>query len=331
MRLVTWPAFAKLPSTVRLGEAPARDSIQLASSCSAAHKACCFRSRYFTTMLNFSAVRRHRKGLTIAFATATVLLIVTVYLFPLYWMVVSSLESLAVLTGFPPQLFPSHPQFADFPRALTFFPFGRYFLNTAFIVALEIPGAIASSALAGYAFARVKSPGKRALFPLVIATLIVPYTAIMIPQYILFSKLGWVNSYLPLIVPAYFGLPFLIFLFRQFFKSIPAEVYEAAAIDGCGAMAAFWRIALPLSKPAITAAAIFNLVAVWGDFLPQLLYINSASKDTVALGLANFTSSYGETPWNLVMAASLTVALVPVLAFVFGQRYLLNGIVVTTK
>lgn len=275
--------------------------------------------------------RRHRPPLSVALASAAVVTILLIYLFPLYWMVVSSLERLAVLTGFPPHLFPTPPHFNNFSRALTFLPFGRYFINTAIIVFFELPGAILSSALAGYAFARVKSRSKQLLFPCVVGTILLPYTAVMIPQYILFSKLGWVGSYLPLIVPAYFGLPFLIFLFRQFFRNIPEEIYDAAEVDGCNHFSAFWRITLPLSKPAIAAASVFNLVAVWGDFLPQLLYINSSTKDTVALGLANFTSSYGASPWNLMMAASLTVALVPVLAFVFGQRYLLNGIVVTMK
>ena len=158
-----------------------------------------------------------------------------------------------------------------------------------------------------------------------------PYTVVMIPQYLLFRDLGWINTYLPLIVPGYFGLPFLIFLFRQFYSSIPQELYDAAMVDGCGYLGLFWRVTIPLSKPVLIAAAIFNLTAVWNDFLPQLIYINSSSKDTVALGLASFTASYGSSPWNLLMAASLTVAMVPILAFVFGQNQLLNGIVVTMK
>ena len=266
-----------------------------------------------------------------AIATVIVFAVLIIYLFPLYWMGLTSLESVSTILRFPPKLVPTIAHWSNYLHALTALPFDRYFANTFEIAIFEVVGAVFSSALFGFAFARLRARGKNVLFLLVLGGLMLPYTVVMIPQYLLFRDLGWINTYLPLIVPGYFGLPFLIFLFRQFYSSIPQELYDAAMVDGCGYLGLFWRVTIPLSKPVLIAAAIFNLTAVWNDFLPQLIYINSSSKDTVALGLASFTASYGSSPWNLLMAASLTVAMVPILAFVFGQNQLLNGIVVTMK
>ncbi len=255
-----------------------------------------------------------------------------VILFPFYWMLTASLEHISQLVQFPPQLIPHPLDFSSYPRGLTFLPFGRYFFNTAQIAVLSTLGAVMSASLVGFAFARLHSPTKVFFFTLLLSTMMLPASVLLIPQFVLFKSIGWVNTYLPLIVPAYFGgSAFLIFLFRQFFAGIPEEVFDAARMDGCGNLGLYWRMARPLAVPAFTAATVFHFQFSWNDFLAPLIYINSNSKYTIALGLAGFSSQYGSTPWNQLMAVSLLMALVPILIFFFAQDYLINGIVVASR
>ncbi len=272
--------------------------------------------------------RRMRRILAAAVLLPGVLLI----LFPFYWMVASSVEHLAQIVRFPPELVPHPLDFASYPKGLTFLPFARYFLNTSEIAVLSTLGAVLSASVVGFAFARLHAPTKKFFFVLVLSTMMLPMAVLLIPQFVLFKTLGWVNTYLPLIVPAFFGgSAFLIFLFRQFFSSIPEEVFDAARIDGCGYPRLYWSIARPLAVPAFTAAAVFHFQFSWNDFLAPLIYINSNSKYTLALGIANFRSAYGATPWNQLMAVSLMMALVPITIFFFAQNYLLSGIVVSSR
>ncbi|MCL4545165.1 MAG: carbohydrate ABC transporter permease [Chloroflexi bacterium] len=208
-------------------------------------------------------------------------------------------------------------------KGFTFLPFGRYFLNTTETAVLSTIGAVLSASLAGFAFARLHSPTKQFLFPLVLSTMMLPATVLLIPQYVLFSQLHWVNTYLPLIVPSYLGGS--AFLIRQFFAGIPEEVFEAARIDGCGYLGMYWSIARPLGIPAFIAAMVFHFQFSWNDFINPLIYLNSNTKDTVALGLVNFRSAYGATPWNQLMAVSLVFALIPLVLFFLVQRQLVSG------
>jgi multiple sugar transport system permease protein len=247
-------------------------------------------------------------------------------------MLSASFEHMTQVLSFPPTILPSPWDFSAYRRGFTFMPFARYFWNSFFIGAMSSVGGVFSASMAGYAFARLRSPDSNVLFIVMLSALMLPYTVTMIPQYVLFKHLHWINTFLPLWVPAWFGGgAFFIFLFRQFFLTIPNDVFEAARIDGCSYFGLYWRILLPLSKPVLATAAIFHFQFAWSDFLGPLIYINSGSKYTVSLALSLFQARYGATPWNQLLAVSLVAMLPPVLLFFIGQRYVLSGIVVTQK
>ncbi|MBP7793043.1 MAG: ABC transporter permease subunit [Candidatus Goldbacteria bacterium] len=204
--------------------------------------------------------------------------------------------------------------------------FNRYLLNTIIITVFGLLGVLLSSTLVAYAFARFRFPGRDVLFMIMISTMMIPVQVTMIPMFILFKYLGWIDTFAPLIVPTFFGGgAFNIFLMRQFFMTIPYELDDAAKIDGCNYFQIFSIILLPLVKPALATVAIFGFVYNWNDFLNPLIYLNSTSNYTLALGLQTFTTMYG-TEYNLMMAAS-TIVLLPILiVFFFGQRYFIEGV-----
>lgn len=204
--------------------------------------------------------------------------------------------------------------------------FNRYLMNTVIITVMGIIGVIFSSTLVAYGFARFRFPGKDVLFLIMISTMMIPVQVTMIPTFILFKYIGWIDTFLPLIVPTFFGGgAFNIFLMRQFFLTIPFELDEAAKIDGCNYLQTFYIILMPLVKPALVTVSIFGFVYNWNDFLNPLIYLNSSSNYTLALGLQTFTTMYG-TDYNLMMAAS-TIVLLPILiVFFFGQRYFIEGV-----
>lgn len=249
-------------------------------------------------------------------------------LVPFFWMVSSSLKPNYDVFQFPPVWIPSPAEWSNYPRALTFVPFYRFFLNTGFIAVMSLVGTLVSNILIAYAFARIEVRGKQFIFYVVLSTMMLPYAVTMVPQYIIFTRyLHWVNTFWPLIVPSYFGNPFFIFLLRQFFMGIPKELEDAAALDGAGVIATIWRIILPMSWPAIVTVCIFAIQGAWNDFLAPLLYLNRESLYTLQLGLQYFTGQY-TGGWNLLMAAS-TVIIGPILVmFYFAQRLFIRGIVV---
>lgn len=204
--------------------------------------------------------------------------------------------------------------------------FNKYLLNTIIITVLGIIGVILSSTFVAYGFARFRFPGRDTLFLVMMSTMMIPMQVTMIPTFILFKYVGWIDTFLPLIVPTFFGGgAFNIFLMRQFFMTIPYELDDAAKIDGCNYFQIFYIILLPLVKPALATVAIFGFVYNWNDFLNPLIYLNSSSNYTLALGLQTFTTMYG-TDYNLMMAAS-TIVLLPILiVFFFGQRYFIEGV-----
>lgn len=261
---------------------------------------------------------------------AIVCLTVTAALFllPLLWMVSSSLKPEHQIFAMPPQFIPNPPRWENYIEALTYVPFGRYALNTLFIAVVTIIGHLFSCALIAYAFARLRAPGRDTLFLLVLATMMLPYPVTMVPVYMLFNALGWVNSYLPLVVPAFFGSPFYIFLLRQFFLNIPLELEDAASLDGANRLQILWYIILPLSKPALATVAIFTFQATWNDFLGPLIYLHDRSLYTVTLGLDFFRSTY-DVNWAYLMAASLVTMLPVVIIFFAAQRYFIEGIAIT--
>jgi multiple sugar transport system permease protein len=269
---------------------------------------------------------RHRLSRVLGHLLA--LIVAILFLLPLLWMISSSLKPEYQVLEFPPRWLPDPVRWANYPEALTYVPFGRYTLNTLFVAVMVIIGHTLSCSVVAYAFARLQAPGKNALFVILLATMMLPYPVTMIPVYIGFNSLGWVNSFLPLIVPAFFGSPFYIFLLRQFFLTLPPELEDAARVDGASTLQTLWHIILPLSRPALATVAVFSFQAAWNDFLPPLIYLHDQSKYTVSLGLNFFRSSY-DVRWAYLMAASLVTMLPVIIVFFLAQRQFLRGITVS--
>ena len=255
-------------------------------------------------------------------------LVAILFLLPLFWMISSSLKPDYQVLEFPPRWLPNPIRWANYPEALTYVPFGRYGLNTLFIAIMVIVGHILSCTVVAYAFARLRAPGKNLLFLVLLATMMLPYPVTMIPIYVGFNAMGWVNTFLPLIVPAFFGSPFYIFLLRQFFLTLPTELEDAARVDGANTLQIIWHVILPISKPALATVAIFTFQAAWNDFLTPLIYLHDQSKYTISLGLSFFRSSY-DVKWAYLMAASLVTMLPVILVFFLAQRLFIQGITLT--
>jgi ABC-type glycerol-3-phosphate transport system permease component len=247
------------------------------------------------------------------------------FLLPLYWMIASSLKPEYDIFAQPPVWWPTPPQWQNYTKALTELPFDRYAFNTLIIATGAVIGHVFSCTLVAYGFARLRAPGKRLLFIILLATLMLPYPVVMIPQYIIFSELDWVNSFKPLIVPTFFGNAFFIFLLRQFFLQIPPDLEDAAHMDGANLLQIIWYIIVPISRPAIATVAIFTFQFAWNDFLAPLIYLQDQSHYTLMLGLSFFRSSF-EVNWAYLMAASLSVAAPVVILFFFTQREFIAGI-----
>jgi multiple sugar transport system permease protein len=268
--------------------------------------------------------QRFRSVLGYALAVGGALL----FLLPLFWMISSSLKPDYQVLEYPPRWLPNPVRWANYAEALTYVPFGRYTLNTLFIASMTIFGHLLSCTLVAYAFARLRAPGKDILFLIMLATMMLPYPVTMIPIYIGFESMGWVNTFLPLIVPAFFGSPFYIFLMRQFFLTLPVELEDAARIDGANTPQIIWHVILPISKPALATVAIFTFQASWNDFLGPLIYLHDQTKYTVSLGLSFFRSSY-DVRWAYLMAASLVTMLPVIILFFLAQRLFIEGITLT--
>jgi multiple sugar transport system permease protein len=251
-----------------------------------------------------------------------------VFLLPLFWMISSSLKPEWQVLANPPVWLPNPPRWENYREALTYLPFGRYALNTLFITFWAIVGHVLSCTLVAYAFARLRAPGKGLMFLLVLSTLMLPYPVTMVPLFALFNRLGWINTFLPLIVPAFFGNAFYIFLLRQYFLTLPPELEDAARIDGANFLQILWRVILPISMPALATVVIFTFQATWNDFLQPLIYLQDQSHYTLTLGLNFFRGSF-QVNWAYLMAASLAVVLPVVLVFFVAQRLFIQGIAMT--
>ncbi|HMQ51137.1 MAG TPA: carbohydrate ABC transporter permease [Anaerolineae bacterium] len=258
---------------------------------------------------------------------ATMLLVggAIIFLIPFVWMVSSSLKPNYEIMAVPPTLWPSELRWSNYVEALTYVPFDRYALNTMIIAVVTIIGHLFSCTLIAYGFARLRAPGRDALFVVVLATMMLPYPVTMVPLYMLFNALGWINTFLPLTVPAFFGSPFYIFLLRQFFLTLPRELEDAAHIDGANLPQILWHVILPLSLPALATVSIFTFQTAWNDFLPPLIYLHDQRLYTVSLGLNFFRSTY-DINWAYLMAASLVTMLPVVIVFFLAQRLFIEGI-----
>jgi ABC-type glycerol-3-phosphate transport system permease component len=250
-------------------------------------------------------------------------------LFPIFWMLSTSLKGELEALKMPPNWIPATVQWHNYYDALTFNPFALYFWNTFYFATMVMVAEVISCSFIAYGFARLRAPGRSYLFLLVLATLMIPNEVTLIPQYILFSRLGWTNSYLPLIVPAWFGSAYLIFLLRQFYMGLPKEYDEAAIIEGANHFQIWTRIILPLSKPALGAMGIMSFIFHWNYFQGPLIYLNDNSLYPVSLGLSMFRTPFGGTPWHWYMAASLTTLIPCIIVFFIAQRYFIQGIVVS--
>lgn len=250
------------------------------------------------------------------------------FILPLIWLISTSLKTNRQIFVYPPQWVPNPVIWLNYPAVFDYAPFLLYFQNTLTIVALCTLGVFLSCSLVAYGFARLNAPGKNFLFILMLSTMILPYQVTMIPLYILFSKIGWVDTFRPLTVPFFFGIPLYIFLLRQFFMTIPRELEDAARIDGCGYLRIYWQIVLPLAKPALAVVMLFTSIGAWNDFLAPLIYLQSPDMYTLALGLQVFLTQYGGD-WSLLMAASTIVVLPIIFVFFFAQRQFIQGIVLT--
>jgi multiple sugar transport system permease protein len=248
---------------------------------------------------------------------------------PFLWMALTSLKTKRQIFTYPPEWIPDPVMWGNYRSALEAFPFDLYVRNTLIITGLNVIGTLLTASLAAYAFARLRFPGRDAIFMVLLSTLMLPYAVIMIPRYVEFRYLGWIDSWLPLIVPTWFGgSAFFIFLLRQFFRTIPRELSDSARVDGASEVRIYWQIVMPLARPALAVVAIFTFLDNWNDFLGPLIYLSSPDKFTVALGLASFKGLYS-TQWEYLMAASTVMTIPTVVLFFAAQRYFVRGIVLT--
>jgi multiple sugar transport system permease protein len=256
-----------------------------------------------------------------------------IFVMPFLWMLTTSVKPIQETMTSPPKWIPSQFLWHNYPDAITYgskqlgyIPFLVYARNTLIITILSVIGAVFSNAVVAYSFARLKWPGRDLFFGVTLATMMIPFPVLMVPTFTLFKTLGWVGSFKPLWVPAFFASAFSIFLLRQFFKTIPNELSEAAKIDGASEIQIFTDVIVPLAKPALAVVALFTFMGTWNDFLGPLIYLVDQHTFTLSLGLQAYQTQHGGTPWNLLMAASVLVILPIIVVFFFAQKLFIQGI-----
>ncbi|HWV22758.1 MAG TPA: carbohydrate ABC transporter permease [Thermomicrobiales bacterium] len=256
-------------------------------------------------------------------------IVCVIFILPFYWMLTLGLKSNAELTQYPPTLYPHDPQWGNFKLATEAFAFWKYLGNTVIVTALTILGAVISNPIIAYGFSRLEWPGRDKVFMIVLATVFMPFPVIIVALFDIYSRLHWINSFAPLVVPMFFGNAFWIFLMRQFMMQIPKDLSDAARMDGANEFQIFAQIILPLCKPALGVIAIFAGLHAWNDFLGPLLFLLKESKYTLALGLTFFqsTSTY-DVRFNLMMAAATLIVLPVIALFFFFQRAFVSGLTI---
>ncbi len=250
------------------------------------------------------------------------------FLLPFAWMISTALKPAHLAMAMPPHLWVPQPRFENFlvcmnHSSFRFLPYAR---NTLYLCLLSVAGTLLSSSLAAYGFSRIRWKGREILFYMTLATMMIPFPVFMVPLFRLFRYYNWVGTFKPLWIPAFFGSAFHIFLLRQFFRAIPADLSEAALMDGAGHFWLYSNIILPLAKPALVVVALFQFLYSWNDFLAPLIYLTDQNTFTLSLGLQFFQSRHGGTEWNLLMAASTLSILPVVILFIIGQKALVRGI-----
>lgn len=256
------------------------------------------------------------------------LLFSLLFLAPFYWMITTAVKTPEELYLFPPKWIPSVFQWDNLAKAWQSQPFGTYLNNSLIVTGLSLIGQLLSSSLVAYGFARFHFRGKDALFLILLASMMIPWEVTMIPLYMEFNALGWINTLKPLIVPAWFGSPFFIFLLRQFIMGIPTELEEAARIDGANPVQIFLRLIVPLLRPALILVGVFHILSSWNDYLGPLIFLNDQTKYTLTLGLSQFRGMFGVDMVS-IMAVTFLICLPPLAAFFLAQRYIVEGIATT--
>lgn len=270
--------------------------------------------------------KRTRRTVTTVVRHVVLVLLSLLFLTPFVWMVSTSLKTNEQVVEWPPRWIPNPLQPSNYSGVFETVPLLTYAKNTLIVTLFSVIGAVVSNALVAYGFARIQWRGREVLFIITLGTLMLPFQVTMIPLFIMFTKMGWVNTFFPLIVPSFLGNAFYIFLLRQVYLGISENYSEAARIEGASDLQILWYVIVPLARPALLSIALFQYLASWNDFLGPLLYLNDESKFTLALGLANMQSALGLSDFGQIMAAA-TMILIPVIGvFMFTQRYFLEGI-----
>ncbi len=251
------------------------------------------------------------------------------FIIPFLWILSTSLKGDAQIFVIPPQWIPETFHWENYAKVFERIPFLLYVKNSVFISVIVIIGTVLSSSIVAYSFACLNWPGKNILFIIVLATMMLPAQVIMIPVFVFFKEIGWLNTFKPLTLPAFLGGgAFNIFLLRQFFLSIPRDLLDSARIDGCSEFRIYWNIVLPNAKPALATVAILTFMFSWNDFLGPLIYLSDQAKGTIALGLGMFVGQY-VTEWSLLMAASMLMMLPMLIIFFVFQKYFIQGFIMS--
>jgi len=273
--------------------------------------------------------------LTQIFKYAILIVLSASFVLPLYWMAASALKNQSQVYTIPPIWFPNPPRWSNYWEAWNVDDFDLYTLNTVFRYAIPVTiGSVVSNALVAYGFSRIRWPGREVMFTICLMTMMIPGQVTMVPVFIIFRRLGWVNSYRPMVVPAYFASAYTIFMLRQFFRTIPNELSDAAYIDGAGEFGILWYIILPLVKPALAVVALSAFMGAWNDYMGPLIYINNTDLYPLTMGLARLSASLNqvgikELAYPYLMAMSTIVTLPTVLIFFLAQRTFIEGITLT--
>ena len=257
-------------------------------------------------------------------------IVVIVFMLPFYWMAMSSLKENTMVFSNPITWFPNPIRWQNFPEAFNYpsFPFLKFLWNSTYYAGGVTIGTVISCSLAGYAFARLRYPGRNLIFSLTLGSMMLPSIVTFIPTFIIFKQIGWLGGYKPLIIPAFFGNAFYIFMMRQFFSAMPEELADAARVDGASEIIIFWRIMLPLVRPALLVMAVFTFLWTWHEFFGPLLYLSNHDQYPLSLGLYAFKSRR-TSEWGLMMAGSMLATFPLIILFFFAQRYFLEGIKMT--
>jgi multiple sugar transport system permease protein len=271
-----------------------------------------------------------RKTLSVGWKYLVLCLVAVIFLLPFYWLINSSLKTPDQVLANPPVWFPKPVMWRNYVDVLNTsgFPFFRLLRNTVFYAGVATFGMLLSCSFVAYGFARLEFWGRDTLFAITLATMMLPGIVTLIPTYLLFRWLGWVGSYAPLIIPHFFGNAFNIFLLRQFFLTLPWELSDAARVDGAGELRIYWQIMLPLVRPALLVAGVFQFMGLWNDFMGPLIYLDSVQEYPLVMGLAAFRTRF-DVEWNLMLAASLLTTAPLIVIFFIAQRYIIEGVTLT--